>query len=68
MKLSDNSIMHIAKLVQMAILTGTDVIDHLRMMELNQSGELLELDEEYQQVFDDSLAKMLKNAETKTVD
>jgi len=60
--------MHIAKLVQMAILTGTDVIDHLRMMELNQSGELLELDEEYQQVFDDSLAKMLKNAETKTAD
>ena len=60
--------MHIAKLVQMAILTGTDVIDHLRMMELNQSGELLELDEEYQQVFDDSLAKMLKNAETNTVD
>ena len=60
--------MHIAKLVQMAILTGTDVIDHLRMMELNQSGELLELDEEYQQVFDDSLTKMLKNAETKTID
>ena len=60
--------MHIAKLVQMAILTGTDVIDHLRMMELKQSEELLELDEEYQQVFDDSLAKMLKNAETNTSD
>ena len=32
-KLSDNAIAHIAKIVQVAILTGTDIVDNLRMAE-----------------------------------
>ena len=35
MHLHDSTIAHIAKVVQLAIITGTDVIDHLRMMKLD---------------------------------
>ena len=33
MQLHDNSISHIAKIVQLAILTGTDIVDNLRAMQ-----------------------------------
>lgn len=63
MKLHDNTIGHIAKLIQMAILTGTDVIDHLRMLELQQDdNSMLVLQKDYVEVFDNSLQKMIENA------
>ena len=63
MKLHDNTIGHIAKLIQMAILTGTDVIDHLRMLELQQDdNNMLVLQKDYVEVFDNSLQKMIENA------
>lgn len=34
LKLSDEVIGHIARLVQLGFLEGTDVVDHFRMMEL----------------------------------
>ena len=63
MKLHDTTIGHVARLVQMAILTGTDVVDHLRVLTL-QKGEndYLYVEEEYQKVFDDQISKMLENA------
>ena len=33
MRLHDNSISHIAKIVQLAILTGTDIVDNLRAIQ-----------------------------------
>ena len=39
MKLSDDVIAHIARLLQMAILTGTDVVDHLRMVRLETTED-----------------------------
>jgi len=63
MKLHDNTIAHIAKLVQMAILTGTDIIDHLRMLELDLNGQdLLETNKDYEKIFNESIDKMLKNS------
>ena len=63
MKLHDNTIGHIAKLIQMAILTGTDVIDHLRMLELQEDDDnMLVLQKDYVEVFDNSLQKMIENA------
>ena len=63
MKLHDNTIGHIAKLIQMAILTGTDVIDHLRMLELQEDdNNMLVLQKDYVEVFDNSLQKMIENA------
>ena len=37
MKLSDEVIGHIAKQLQIAILTGTDIVDNLRMIDLHLS-------------------------------
>ena len=68
MKLNDSSIAHIAKLIQMALLTGTDIVDHLRMMELEDSEGSLVLGSEYAEVFDHSLQKMIENAATKTAE
>ena len=62
MRLSDNSIATIAKLVQMAILTGTDVVDNLRLMRLKQSGDVLEPDEEFVNGLNDSINRMLETA------
>ena len=63
MKLHDTAIAQVAKIVQMAILTGTDIVDHLRMVELevNKDG-LLTLEKEYKKIFDNSIEKMLTNA------
>ena len=36
MKLNDEVIAHIAKLLQMALITGTDIVDNLRMIILDE--------------------------------
>lgn len=62
MKLNDEVIAHIAQILQMAILTGTDVVDHLRMVRLTgQDGELF-LDEEYAKNNEDNIKSMLAAA------
>ena len=59
-KLSDDVISQIAKLVQVAILSGTDIVDHLRTARLTVNGELLELDDDYKDRFENNLAHMLE--------
>ena len=62
MKLDDTVIAQIVKLIQMALLTGTDIVDHLRMMMLDQDeNDNLVMNREYQKVFDASIEKMLQN-------
>ena len=39
MKLSDQTIAHIAKIIQVAILTGTDLVDNLRLIDLKEDNE-----------------------------
>lgn len=41
MKLSDEAIIVIARQLQIAMLTGTDVVDNLRLIDLDQEGDLL---------------------------
>lgn len=66
MQLHDTTIGHVAKLVQMAILTGTDVTDHLRMMILKIEEDKLVLDDEYQNIFEEQVTKMLNNSQAST--
>ena len=63
-KLSDNSIAQIVKLIQMGILTGTDVSDQLRTLELIAEDGLVEPDKEYLQLFEDNLDRMLELADS----
>ena len=66
-KLNDNSISHIAKIVQLAILSGTDIVDHLRMMELEveNKGNALKLNESYDKAFEENIKKMIDEVNNK---
>lgn len=59
MKLHDTCISHIAKIVQLAILTGTDIVDNMRAMEFNIQDDFLHLDETYVESFEQNLSKMM---------
>tara|TARA_Y100001963_G_C6605862_1_gene364722 strand:- start:326 stop:568 length:243 start_codon:yes stop_codon:yes gene_type:complete len=66
-RLSDEVISQIAKLVQIAILTGTDVVDNLRTIRMAKpdSGEsLLMLSDAYRQISEDQIKSMLESAES----
>tara|TARA_Y100001935_G_C17171968_1_gene440703 strand:+ start:501 stop:719 length:219 start_codon:yes stop_codon:yes gene_type:complete len=62
MKLHDNTIAHIAKIIQMAILSGTDIVDHLRMARFtSDEEEILYIEEEYEKIFNESIEKMIQS-------
>ena len=61
-KLNDNAISHLAKVIQVAILTGTDIIDHMRMLEFVEvSSDILDINEKYRDRFDLAIKDMLNN-------
>ena len=62
MKLSDNTISHLIQLLQVAILTGTDITDNFRMIELEVNDDKLEINEEYLAIFKDNLDKIASQA------
>ena len=59
--LSDESIGQIAKLLQLAMLTGTDIVDNLRMFKLAVNEETSQLDpaQGYAGMFDEQVNTML---------
>ena len=62
MKLDDKVIGHVAKVLQVAIITGTDVVDNLRSMELSldeNSGKLT-VDNDYLKSFDRNVNGMIE--------
>lgn len=64
--LADSAIAQIAKLLQVAILTGTDVVDNLRTLRLTEVDGKLETSDENVQDFNDSLQSMLDNVPVDT--
>ena len=63
MKLNDEVIAHIAKQLQLAILTGTDIVDNLRMIQLVPENNELYLDPVYAKIAEENEKKMLEEAE-----
>ena len=63
MKLNDEVIAHIAKQLQMAILTGTDIVDNLRMISLKEENGQLYLDPAYAKIVEQNENKMLEEAQ-----
>ena len=59
LKMTDTAISHIAKLLQMAILTGTDIMDNLRSATFVVHKGKLELHPDYQETFDTNIQDML---------
>jgi len=60
--LSDDTIAHIAKVLQVAILTGTDIVDNLRQLELTQDGNLLFASQETIDNFENNIQNLMDNA------
>lgn len=63
--LSDTSIAQIAKVLQVAILTGTDITDNLRQMTLtvdSDTGNLVPC-EEYTKSFNQNIEQMLSEVQ-----
>jgi|TARA_R110001583_G_scaffold48919_10_gene153130 hypothetical protein len=63
-KLSDEVISQIAKLVQIAIITGTDVVDNLRTLRVvsqKSASSLLVLSDEYRKNSEDQIQSMLES-------
>ena len=57
-KLSDSAIAQIAKVLQVAILTGTDITDNLRLMAfVHEDGHLI-LEPNYEKSFNENIEKM----------
>tara|TARA_R110000824_G_scaffold47830_1_gene135715 strand:- start:2566 stop:2784 length:219 start_codon:yes stop_codon:yes gene_type:complete len=63
-KFSDEVISHIAKSVQLAILSGTDIVDHMRQIQLTPGDDnSLELTDEFRSSANDNIEKMLERAD-----
>ena len=62
--LDDQVIAQIAKIIQVAILSGTDITDNLRQMTLSVNEEQkLVLSKEYVNIFNTNIDKMTQKAE-----
>ena len=64
-KLSDEVIGQVGKLVQLAIITGTDVIDHLRMIRVTSSqadSGVMVLTPEYREISEGQVTQLLEEA------
>ena len=60
--LTDNAISHIAKVLQVAILTGTDIVDNLRTAQfVNNSGQI-DISPDYQETFEGNIQRMIEEA------
>ncbi len=65
MKLHDEVVGQIAKILQVALLTGTDVVDNLRTIDLTRNDGVLCLTKSYKNQFETNLEKMISEASKK---
>tara|TARA_R110000787_G_scaffold110204_2_gene218852 strand:+ start:161 stop:424 length:264 start_codon:yes stop_codon:yes gene_type:complete len=62
--LDDNVISEIARLLQVALLTGTDIIDNLRTIRVERVGDTMTLHEGYVDSQTENIERMLSEAST----
>ena len=68
LKLSDDSISMIAQALQVAILTGTDVVDNLRSICLVENDGSLAPEPEFVKSWDANIQKLLAEAQELSTD
>ena len=62
-RLDDYTIAHFVKLIQMAILSGTDITDNFRLVELTIKDNKVCIDENYLLQFDENIDKLVAQIE-----
>ena len=62
LQLTDNAISHVAQLLQVAILTGTDIVDNLRAAQFVVKNGGIEISPDYFENFNTNLERMLQEA------
>ena len=62
LKLTDNAISHVAQLLQVAILTGTDIVDNLRAAQFVLKDGAIEISPDYFESFNENVERMLQEA------
>lgn len=67
-KMDDKTIAQIAKCVQIAILTGTDIVDNLRQLEfkINRKDSQVTVTDEYLSTFANNVEKMMQELNNTT--
>lgn len=58
-KMSDDLIAHVAKTLQVALITGTDIVDNLRVIELTENEGELVLTESCEENFNKNLETLM---------
>ena len=61
-KFSDEVISQIAQLLQVALLTGTDIVDNLRTLRMVIDDGILVSDPDYSETFQENIQRMLIQA------
>ena len=67
MKLSDDTILHIVKLLQVAIISGTDITDHFRQLSFFTENEELTISPLSESILQNTVEEMLKKVPTEGV-
>lgn len=57
--MTDETIAQIAKVLQVAILTGTDIVDNLRTVRFNVNNDKLQISARYAEEFNSNLQAMI---------
>ena len=65
LRITDTAIGHIAQLLQVAILTGTDIIDNLRSARFVINNGNIEVSPEWSEAFQTSINQMMSEAAEK---
>lgn len=63
MKFSDTTILTLVQLLQVALLTGTDIVDNFRTIVFEENNEMLDISEASKEVLDKNIQKMLSEVE-----
>ena len=66
LRLNDSVIAHLAKLLQLSILTGTDIVDHMRQVRVVETDGELYLTEKYEAQSEHNIQRMLTEIENIT--
>jgi hypothetical protein len=65
MKFSDELIADVARTLQIAILTGTDIVDHLRTFEVEDESGLIKLTKDSKERIEKEIQEMATSIENK---